>query len=244
MMIGGWQKFSLLDYPDHMAAIIFTQGCNFRCPFCYNPMLVEPIGKLSDTSAKAEENQKGRSLINPDDLFAFLRERQGKLDAVVVTGGEPTIQSDLPEFLARIKDYAYKIKIDTNGANPKMIEKLLAAGLVDYLAMDIKAAPDKYDLVAGVQPELDKIRESVKLIMDSGRPYEFRTTLVPELHAPEDIAAMGEFIKGAEKWYLQHFRANTKLLNINFEKAQAFKMKELEEMRRIARKYVKMCEIR
>ena len=144
MNIGGLQKFSLLDYPEHLSAIIFTQGCNFRCQYCYNPMLVWPIrkGRLKDISLSVldGDQQKGRpQIISEGDLFAFLKTRAGKLDAVVITGGEPTIQPDLSKFIAKIKKLGYLVKVDTNGTNPDMLKKLIKEGLVDYLAMDIKA---------------------------------------------------------------------------------------------------------
>ena len=143
MIIGGLQKISLLDYPGHISAIIFTQGCNFRCPFCYNPMLVEPAG--SGKSKYLEKiKQKDYPTIEEDNLFAFLKKRQGKLDAVVITGGEPTIHRDLPNFLNKIKKLDYKIKLDTNGTNPLLLQQLIKKKLVDYIAMDIKSSFDNY----------------------------------------------------------------------------------------------------
>jgi pyruvate formate lyase activating enzyme len=250
MLIGGLQKFSLLDYPEHLSAIIFTQGCNFRCHFCYNPMLVEPIqgpGKFNYNTADshAAENQEGHPyLISEDDLFAFLRSRAGKLDAVVITGGEPTLHSDLPEFITKIRELGFMIKLDTNGTNPEMLSHLLERQLLDYLAMDIKAPAEKYDLVVGAQPDLRKIKESIKIIMESGRPYEFRTTIVPDLLTKEDIAGIGQLIVGAEKWYLQQFKSDTDLVNSSFRGVTPYSSAELADMEKLARQFVKFCQVR
>jgi len=237
MIIGGLEKFSLIDYPEHLSAIVFTKGCNFRCQFCYNPMLVWP-----DQSAKT--NNEDHSYIEENDLLVFLRSRIGKLDAVVVTGGEPTLHADLPEFLAGIKKLGFKIKLDSNGTNPEMLKTVIDQELVDYLAMDIKAAPQKYDLATGVQPDMEKIKESIKIIKNSGLPYEFRTTVVPELATVKDISEMGEMISGADKWYLQKFKSDTALVNRDFENFKAYADDDMQAMREIAKNYAKICEIR
>ena len=243
MVIGGLQKFSLLDYPGHIAAIIFTQGCNFRCHFCYNPLLVRPQrqdDKLTDT-----ESTKGHPLnISEDDLFAFLKERTGKLDAVVITGGEPTIQPDLPEFIKKIRELDFMVKLDSNGTNPAMLEELLDLGYLDYIAMDIKGPAGKYDLIAGSQPDLLSIGKSIKMIMASGLPYEFRTTIVPELILLEDVDDIGSQIKGADKWFIQKFRSDIDLVNHRFEGVQSYSDADMRKIKEIAERYVKMCEIR
>jgi pyruvate formate lyase activating enzyme len=251
MIIGGLQKFSLLDYPGSLSAIIFTQGCNFRCQFCYNPMLVEPKksgkGKVSNNSSSKnvdEEIKEGYSFVKEDALFDFLKSRKGKLDAVVITGGEPTLHGDLPEFIEKIRSIGFKIKLDTNGTNPDMLENLLRQGLLDYIAMDIKAPLKKYGLVTGIKPDLKKIAKSVKIIKDSGLPYEFRTTLVPGLVNEQDIEDMAESIGSAEKWFLQKFKSDVDLVNESFRGTAPFLTKEMEKMRKIALKYVKKCEIR
>lgn len=247
MIIGGLQKFSLLDYPGHLAAIIFTQGCNFRCHFCYNPMLVRPPDELSYASAPtvkesgAEAKDHRQSL---SDLFVFLAARVGKLEGVVITGGEPTIQPDLPDFIGRIRELGYKVKLDTNGTNPEMLLRMIEDKLVDYLAMDIKAAPARYSEVVGVRVDLEKVKKSVKIIMRSGLPYEFRTTLVPGLINKKDLEDMGELIRGARKWYLQHFKSDTELVDETFKGAAGFKQSELEELRRTAAAFVENCELR
>jgi len=204
MKIGGLAKLSLLDYPGHLSAIIFTTGCNFRCRFCYNPMLVLP-GRTIDKSQAPSPSE--------EELEAFLTARRGKLEAVVVTGGEPTIHADLPKFLAKIKKLGYLIKLDTNGTNPEMLADLLKNKLVDYLAMDLKAPTDKYEQVTGVKVDLNKIKKSVKLIIDSGLPYEFRTTVVKSLMSEADIKAMAEILRRADFWYLQKFEGNRDLVD-------------------------------
>ncbi len=251
MIIGGLQKFSLLDYPGSLSAIIFTQGCNFRCQFCYNPMLVEPKnsgkGKTNNNSLSKsfdEEIKEGYSLIKEDALFDFLASRKGKLDAVVITGGEPTLHGDLPEFIKKIRSLGFKIKLDTNGTNPECLEKLLRFGLLDYIAMDIKTSLKKYDLVIGTQTDLKKIAKSVKIIKDSALPYEFRTTLVPGLVDEDDVEDMAKFLGDAEKWYLQKFKSDVDLVNKSFQGEKPFLSKDMEKMRKIALRHVKNCEIR
>lgn len=238
MLIGSLQKFSLLDYPGHLSAIIFTQGCNLECQFCYNPMLVWP-------TERSELKQKDHHLlVEEDDLFAFLRSRAKKLDAVVLTGGEPTIQADLPDFVAKIKKLGYQVKLDTNGTNPDMIKKLISKKLVDYIAMDIKAPKDKYKKTTGKSIDFKKIEKSVKIIKESNLPYEFRTTIVPGLLDKNDIEKIAKIIKGADIWFLQQFKQDTELFNKKLKKIKPYSKKELEEMCTYAKKYVNKCEIR
>lgn len=245
MIIGGLQKFSLLDYPEHLSAIIFTQGCNFRCQFCYNPMLVRFAGKINhNIPSPKSEDQRGHTYIKEDDLFSFLKKRLGKLDAVVITGGEPTIHADLPKFIKKIKSLGYKIKLDTNGAQPEILKKLVEEQLIDYLAMDIKASEKKYKLVTGEQPDLAKIKKSIKIIKESGLPYEFRTTIVPGLHEKNDIKEIGKLIKGGAKWFLQQFKSDMDLINKKLKRTKPYTEKEIKEMCKEARKYVKFCEVR
>lgn len=249
MIIGGVEKLTLIDFPGKLAAIIFTQGCNFRCQFCYNPLLVMPIG---DVKLKY---QKDHSVIPMSDLFGFLESRRGKLDGVVVSGGEPTLHHDLPEFLAKIRSLGYAIKLDSNGTNPEMLEKVIAQKLVDYLAMDIKAPLVKYAQVVDCAVNTDLIEKSIEIIKKSGLPYEFRTTLVPGMHTSEDIDEMGELIRGVAnpadagsfgvaKWYLQFFKSDTPLVNREMETKDKFTTKEMEEMAERGKKYVGICEVR
>lgn len=240
MIIGGLEKLTLLDYPDHLAAIIFTQGCNFRCHFCYNPMLVWPR-KGTDEKNKKE---KGFSPLSLKNLFLFLQERFGRLEGVVITGGEPTMHADLPSFIKKIKELGYLVKLDTNGTNPEMLSRLIKDKLIDYIAMDIKAPLTKYQRVVGIEVDCEKIQKSVKIIMTSGLPYEFRTTVVPGLLIKEDFSKMGETIKGADKWYLQKFKSDTDLVNINYHAQKAYSNKEMSEFAEIGRMYVNLCEVR
>jgi len=240
MIIGGLEKLTLLDYPDHLAAIIFTQGCNFRCHFCYNPMLVLPqTGK--DVKIKKE---KGFSPLSTEDLFLFLEGRFGRLEGVVITGGEPTIHPDLPSFIARIKKIGYLVKLDTNGTNPEMLKELIKEKLIDYIAMDLKAPLDKYEKTVSVKLDWDNIKKSVKIITKSGLPYEFRTTVVPGLLDQEDFHEMGKLIKGATKWYLQAFKSDTDLVNEKYQQKAAYTNKEMKEFVEIGRQYVDLCELR
>jgi len=240
MIIGGLEKLTLLDYPDHLAAIIFTQGCNFRCHFCYNPMLVLPR-KGGDEKNKKE---KGFSPLSTEDLFLFLKERFGRLEGVVITGGEPTMHPDLPSFIKKIKDIGYLVKLDTNGTKPEMVSQLIKDKLIDYIAMDLKAPIAKYEQTVGVKLDWDNIKKSVKIISESGLPYEFRTTVVPGLLAKEDFHKMGEFIKGASKWYLQKFKSDTDLVDSSYAKQKGYSSKEMEEFAVIGREYVHLCEVR
>jgi pyruvate formate lyase activating enzyme len=195
MIIHGLNKLTLLDYPEHMACLVFTGGCNFRCPFCQNTDLV-----LAPAS---------QPVIPEEEIFSFLKKRKGVLEGLVITGGEPTLNADLFDFIAKVKDEGYLVKLDTNGTAPDVIKRLLGARLLDYIAMDIKSSPEKYAATAGIKdtPELlEKIRESVGIIMDSGIDYEFRTTVVKELHTKEDLIGAGGMIKGARAYYLQSFR--------------------------------------
>ncbi len=202
MKIGGLQKVSMLDFPGKIAAVVFTLGCPFRCPFCHNPELVIPE-KFVDEMDEAE-------------FWKFLESRKGMLDGVVITGGEPTLQPDLGEFMTRIHAMGYAVKLDSNGAFPDRLEKLLALGVVDYVAMDIKAGADGYSVVTGVPIDMAKIRRSMELIRSSGIPYEWRTTIVPEL--PTDTTEIAKLLKKGETIYLQKFRPSEGTINPSLTK--------------------------
>lgn len=240
MIIGGLEKLTLIDYPDHLAAIIFTQGCNFRCHFCYNPMLVWPVAG-ADVKNKKE---KGLQDFDLDDLFLFLKERFGRLEGVVITGGEPTLQPDLVSFIKKIKEIGYLVKLDTNGTNPIMLDELIKEKLVDYVAMDLKAPLSRYEEVVGVPVNCSNIEKSVKIIMSSGLPYEFRTTVVPGLLGKDDFSDMGLFIEGASKWYLQKFKSDTSLVDGNYTSKKAYSDKEMKEFALIGQEYVNLCQVR
>lgn len=200
MRIGGLQKFSLIDYPGKTAAVIFTQGCHFRCPFCFNPTLVLP--------------ERFGPVLPEEEVLAFLRKRQGQLEGVVVSGGEPTIQEDLPEFFRKIHALGYPLKLDTNGSNPKMLQTLIESGRVDYIAMDIKAPLRKYNLLAGIDVDLREIQKSIDLIIHSGISHEFRTTVVPSLLSQEDLQEIARWLEG-EPYHLQPFIDQEDILDKN-----------------------------
>ncbi len=187
MLLGGVQKTSLLDFPDKLSAIVFTQGCNFRCGYCHNPELIV---------------MKEPAWTEPA-FFEFLKTRTGKLDGVVITGGEPCLQKDLIDFIKTIKQMGFLVKLDSNGTFPEKIQEALP--FLDYIAMDIKAPLEKYSLVTNSAINPDKIKESINIIMTSGIDYEFRTTVVKSQLSYEDFAKIGKLIKGAEKYYLQKF---------------------------------------
>ncbi len=227
MKVGAFQKFSLIDYPGHICAIIFTQGCNFRCPFCHNPELVDP--------RKFEESIPVKSILE------FLDKRRNLLDAVEFTGGEPTLQSDLLYVAKTIKSMGFLVKLDTNGSFPDVIEMLIGNGDVDYIAMDVKGSIDDYDRVAGIAVNKEDIRRSMDVIRNSGISYEFRTTVFKMYHNEDHIRGIGEMINGAKKYYLQNGHFDKTLMGI---KGTSFTKTELEKFRTIILEYVESCEIR
>ncbi len=240
MIIGGLEKLSLLDYPDHLAAIIFTAGCNFRCHFCYNPMLVLPKKGRTEKHKK----EKGFSPLSQKDLFLFLKSRVGRLEGVVITGGEPTLHRDLPSFIKKIKALGYLVKLDTNGSNPTMLAELIKKKLIDYLAMDLKAPFKKYRQVVNAPVNCQNLKKSVKIIKSSGLPYEFRTTVVPGLLGAKDLALMGQTIKGTDKWYLQAFKSDTNLVDAAYQARSAYSAKDMRAFAALGEKYVKLCQVR
>ena len=186
----GLDKLSLLDFEDRMSCVLFSKACNFRCPFCHNGLTVLE----SDETIPWQE------------VMDYLKLRRGMLDAVVVSGGEPTLLPGLIDKLKDIKSLGYEIKLDTNGTNPELVEQYIKLGLIDYVAMDIKNSEEKYAITSGVkQVPMDKIKKTIELLMSSGIPYEFRTTLVNEFHNESDMDGIGDLIKGAKVLYLQKF---------------------------------------
>ena len=190
MKLGGLQKMTLLDFPGRVACTVFTVGCNFRCPFCHNSSLVLSPAVLE---------------LSQDDFFAFLEKRQGLLDGVAITGGEPLLPTDMPVFLEKIRTLGYAVKLDTNGAFPDRLRTVLEAGLVDYVAMDVKNSREKYEQTTGVAGILPQVEQSVALLRAGKTPFEFRTTLVDELHEPADFTAIGQWIAGTERYFIQGF---------------------------------------
>lgn len=192
MIIQGLQKLTLLDYPGKVACTIFTAGCNFRCPFCHNASLV------IDTSAN--------ETIPEEEIFRFLTKRQGILDGVCISGGEPLIQDGIEEFIRQIKEMGYDVKLDTNGSFPDKLIRLVEAGLIDYVAMDIKNSQEHYGRTIGIEDyDIRDVHRSVKYLMSGKVPYEFRTTVVREFHQRSDFASIGRWIRGAREYYLQQF---------------------------------------
>lgn len=191
MKIGGLQRVSLIDYPGKIGAVIFTQGCNFRCPYCHNPELVDP--------------DRYGPIIPEEDVLSFLDKRKGKLDAVTVTGGEPTLQPDLETFLEECRKRGYLIKMDTNGSKPDVLEKVIRERLVDYLAMDIKGPLKRYRQIASVEVDTSEIKRSIELIMTSGITYEFRTTVVRSQLDLQDLVSVAKLVRQARLYVLQPF---------------------------------------
>lgn len=218
MRIGGLIKFSLVDYPGRTAAIVFTQGCNFRCPFCHNPELVIP--------------ECFSSPLPEEDFFSFLYRRKGLLEGVVVSGGEPTIHQDLPEFLKKIKEMDYLVKLDTNGSQPGMLKECLALKLLDYIAMDIKAPLEKYKYVSGIECDIDKIQESIELIRDSNVAHEFRTTVVKRFHSPEDFIKMSSLSGEEGSYKLQTFIPRENMIDRTLSKEGQYTDEEMASFKK------------
>ncbi len=190
MEIHGLQKLTLLDFPGKVACTVFLAGCNLRCPFCHNAPLVLEIPQTALSEA---------------EFFAFLQKRRGKLDGVCITGGEPTLRKDLPQFLGKIREAGFLIKLDTNGSNPEMLQTLICDGLVDYVAMDIKNAPSRYRVTCGGIDILGPVKKSAAILMNGKTDYEFRTTCVHPYHDPEGMKEIGNWLRGAKQYYLQSF---------------------------------------
>ena len=224
MKIKGLQKLTLLDFPEKIACTVFLGGCNFRCPFCHNASLVL--------------EGRGGEDISEEEFFSHLDARRGKLYGVCVSGGEPTLYPDLPEFLRKIKAAGYAVKLDTNGYKPKVLSALIEEGLLDYVAMDIKNSPERYGETVGIRDfDVDPIKESAKILMSGKVDFEFRTTIVRELHSVEDIRAIGEWLRGEEKFYLQGFKDSGDLICSGLSAYSDGEMEKLcEELRRFVPK--------
>ena len=220
MRIGGLQKISLIDYPGRISAIVFTQGCNFRCPYCHNPELVDPA-------------QYG-PILPEEEVFSFLERRRGKLEAVTVTGGEPTLQADLEIFLQQIKKMGYLVKVDTNGSNPAMLERLIRRRWVDYLALDVKGPLHKYGQIVKAKVETAKIRRSIELIASSEIEHEFRTTVVRSQLDKEDLIATAKLLK--KGLYILQPYVPVKCLDNAFLMESSYSPDEFSEIRLSIRK--------
>ncbi len=230
MKIGGLQKLTLIDYPGKIAAAVFLVGCNFRCPYCHNPDLVSP------------ELIKERPMITESDFFKFLDERIGFLDGVCITGGEPTINPNLPKFIQNIRAKGFLVKLDTNGSNSEMLKDLVKNNLIDFIAMDIKTSMLKYKEV-GAKNEIYQVKKSINIIKNSNKDYEFRTTAVPKIVNEKDVKDIGKWLKGSKKFVLQQFRPGN-LLNPNFENVKPYSLQELQKMVKILEPHVEEVEVR
>ena len=227
MIIKGLQKTTLLDFPGKVACTVFTAGCNFRCPFCHNASLV-----ISPNTSE---------VLSEEEIFAFLKKRRGILDGVCITGGEPLLQRDIEEFIQKIRDLGLAVKLDTNGAYPERLKSIIDRALVDYVAMDIKNSKEKYALTAGADVDIEKISESVEILMSSDVDYEFRTTIVRELHSPDDIDAIGKWIRGAKKYFLQSFTDSGELIGDGYS---AHSPQDMGALLDIAKQYVPNAALR
>lgn len=228
MKIAGFQHVSLIDYPDHVAAVIFTQGCNFRCPYCHNPELVRV---------------KQQTMILEKEVLSYLSERKGKVEGLVVTGGEPTLQGDLRVFLEKVKALGIKVKLDSNGSNPKLLEQLIEEGLIDYIAMDIKAPLSRYKELVKYHGRLRNLQQSHKLLLEGRIPYEFRTTVVKGDLTSEDFRQIGEEIQGADLYTYQFFRPEV-TQDPTYAQREAMSKEEALEIKVIMEKFVRRVEIR
>lgn len=237
MRLGGVEQLTLIDYPDKVAATVFTLGCNFRCPYCYSSELVIPD--------KIEKQPK----FSEEDFFDFLDKRKGKLEGVVICGGEPTIHKDLPQFAQKIKDMGFLVKLDSNGSNPQMLEKLIEEGLIDYVAMDVKGPKEKYDIMTGLGDKwsedlMGKVDKSIEILKRGDVDYEFRTTVVPDVLKKEDLLSIADWIKGAEKYYLQNYRAQKETINPEFMKKKPYDESFLKEVCEEIKGNFKICKVR
>ncbi len=230
MKVTGIQKLTLLDYPGVVACTVFTAGCNFRCPFCHNAMLVLP-------------EQIDDECLTDDEVFGFLKKRRGVLDGVAVTGGEPLLHADMPEFLARVKELGYKIKLDTNGSNPELLSEIVKNKLVDRVAMDIKNAPEEYARTIGLKSfDIAPVERSKEMLLRGDIDYEFRTTVVKGIHTKESLIGAAKWIKGAKEYYLQQFKDSGNL--ILPDGLSAYDEKQMHTLADAVRDYVPTVEVR
>lgn len=228
MILKGLQKMTLLDYPGKVAATVFTGGCNMRCPFCHNAPLVLFPNEVETVST--------------EDFFAFLKKRQGILDGVCVTGGEPLLQADIADFLGKIRSLGFSVKLDTNGTNPQKLRELIDARLVDYVAMDIKNAPSRYAETVGIDGfDLSPIFDSVSLLISDVVDYEFRTTVVRELHSEEDLLAIAAWIKNAKRYYLQGYIDSGHLIS---DGLSGYSAQDMEKLLLSVQKILPVTELR
>ncbi len=230
MRLGGYQKLTLIDYPGVIATTVFTVGCSFRCGFCHNPELV--IKSQFPALNNLEE-----------EFFQHLAKRVGKLEGVCITGGEPTIQPDIIEFIRKIKAMGFLVKLDSNGTRPDVLRKAIKEKLVDFIAMDIKSSPENYSKTVGLTADIERIKLSVEMIMNSGFPYEFRTTVVPGIHSEKDFVKIAKWIKGAKSYYLQEYR-EMRTLDPNMKNVTEGKTLDLKKIKTSMESYIENIGIR
>ena len=224
VLIKGLQKTTLLDYPGKLACTVFLAGCNLRCGYCYNSDLAIRHHKIPT--------------ISQEHFFDFLKSKKQILEGVAITGGEPTIHPDLPEFAHKIKELGFSLKLDTNGTNPSMVESMLNQGLIDYIAMDIKSCPREYSMVCGVDVSLRDIRRTVDIIKNSHIDHEFRTTVIPDMISDEHIRQIADLVAGAKKFAIQQFMANSKTIDAKYRTMDSVRESELHSFAEILTPYV------
>ena len=229
--IKGFQKTSLIDYPGRISSVIFMEGCNFRCPYCHNPELVLRTDKSED--------------IDPHELIEFLNSRKKWSDSICITGGEPTVNPHLPEFIKMLKAEGFDINLHTNGTNPKMLKELLKDNLLDYIAMDIKGTKTNYPQATGIKKvDLNKIQQSIDIIRRSGIDYEFRTTAVPAFFKEDIAIEIGKWLKGSKTFYIQQFRSSEATLDPNFHSTESYNLNQLDNFKKIMKPYFEKVEVR
>jgi len=227
MKLHGLQKMTLLDFPGHVACTVFLGGCDFRCPFCHNFELIDGTAE---------------PIMDDTELFKFLESRKGLIDGVAITGGEPCLHRDLPELIRNIRKIGYPVKLDTNGYHPEMLKSILDEGLVEYVAMDIKNSEEKYDITCGIDGlDMNKIKESINILINSGIEYEFRTTVIKEFHEKDDFVKICEMIKGAKRYFLQRF---TDRDSVPYGNLTAPSFDEMREFAAISGQFIPHTELR
>jgi len=237
MKIGGLERLTLIDYPGKVAATVFTVGCNFRCPYCYSSEIVIP------------EKIENQPIIPEQEFFDFLEDRKGLLEGIVVCGGEPTIHQDLPDFIKKIKEKGFLVKLDSNGSNPKALDSLIRNKLIDYVAMDIKGPKEKYGLMTGLNDQwskimMEKIEKSINILKSNKVDYEFRTTVVPDVLKKEDIFKIANWIKPAKKYYLQSYITEKATIDPEFMKKKPYSEEFLLEIQKEISPFFDICKVR
>ena len=227
MKLHGLQKMTLLDFPGHVACTVFLGGCDFRCPFCHNFELIDGTAE---------------PIMDDTQLFSFLESRKGLIDGVAITGGEPCLHKDLLELIKKIREIGYPVKLDTNGYHPEMLKSIIDEGLVEYVAMDIKNSEEKYGITCGIDGiDMDRIKESIYILINSGIEYEFRTTVIKEFHEKEDFVKICEMIKGAKRYFLQRF---TDRDSVPYGNLTAPSFDEMKEFAAVSRQFINNTELR